>query len=201
MKSSCIATVRNRRGTPVAGLGRESFQVFEDQVLQPIKHFSHEDIPVTVGLVLDNSGSMRPKREEVIAAALAFAASSNPQDQMFLVNFDEHVRFGLPSGTLFTDQPDQLKAAMSSIMANGQTALYARTGRHRGAERYWRTNPDPGDLLSLLFCGSGAAEILSREAPGTRRHQPALGRRHHLRTVGAGVRVRGVWCWTRTRDA
>ncbi len=118
------ATVRNRRGTPVAGLGKDNFQVFEDRVLQPIKHFSHEDIPVTVGLVLDNSGSMRPKREEVIAAALAFAASSNPQDQMFLVNFNERVSFGLPRNTLFTDQSDQLQAAMGTVLANGETALY-----------------------------------------------------------------------------
>src|SRR4051812_30675358 len=56
------ATVRNHKGkgTPVAGLGKDDFQVFEDGVPQPIKYFSHEDIPVTVGLVIDNSGSMRP---------------------------------------------------------------------------------------------------------------------------------------------
>jgi Ca-activated chloride channel family protein len=118
------ATVRNHRGTPVAGLNKEAFQVFEDRIPQPIKHFSHEDIPVTVGLVIDNSGSMRPKRAEVIAAALAFADSSNPQDQMFLVNFNEHVSFGLPSDVPFTDQPEQLKTAMGTVRANGKTALY-----------------------------------------------------------------------------
>lgn len=118
------ATVRDRKGTPVAGLSQENFQVFEDHVLQPIKHFSHEDIPVTVGLVIDNSGSMRPKRAEVIAAALAFAASSNPQDQMFLVNFNEHVSFGLPQNLAFTDQSDQLKSAMRTVIADGKTALY-----------------------------------------------------------------------------
>ncbi|MDT8069568.1 MAG: VWA domain-containing protein [Terriglobia bacterium] len=118
------ATVRNRKGTPVAGLCKRNFQLFEDRVPQSIKHFSHEDIPVTVGIVIDNSGSMRPKRAEVIAAALAFAASSNPQDQMFLVNFNERVSFGLPSNILFTDQPDQLKAAMGTVIADGRTALY-----------------------------------------------------------------------------
>ena len=118
------ATVRNRRGTPVAGLGPENFQVFENGVPQAIKHFSHEDIPVTVGLVIDNSGSMQPKRAEVITAALAFAGSSNPPDQMFLVNFNERVWLGLPRGTLFTDQHDQLQAAMTSVIANGKTALY-----------------------------------------------------------------------------
>jgi len=118
------ATVRNRKGTPVAGLSANDFQVFEDRVPQPIKHFSHEDIPVTVGLVIDNSGSMRPKRAEVLAAALAFASSSNPKDQMFLVNFNEHVSFGLPHDTPFTDQADQLKVAMSTVISDGRTALY-----------------------------------------------------------------------------
>ena len=118
------ATVRNRKGTPVAGLCKRNFQLFEDRVPQSIKHFSHEDIPVTVGIVIDNSGSMRPKRAEVIAAALAFAVSSNPRDQMFLVNFNEHVSFGLPPNILFTDQSDQLKAAMGTVIADGRTALY-----------------------------------------------------------------------------
>src|SRR5690349_13905589 len=118
------ATVRNHRGMPVARLSKDNFQVFEDHVLQPIKHFSHEDIPVVVGLVIDNSGSMAPKRAEVIAAALAFAGSSNPEDQMFLVNFNEHVRFGLPADVLFTDNNDRLRAAMASVKADGKTALY-----------------------------------------------------------------------------
>src|SRR5881275_3127111 len=118
------ATVRNRHGVPVAGLSKDNFQIFEDRVLQPVKHFSHEDIPVTVGLVIDNSGSMRPKRAEVIAAALAFASSSNPKDEMFLVNFNEHVSFGLPRETPFTDHREQLKFAMSTVISDGRTALY-----------------------------------------------------------------------------
>ncbi|HZU21851.1 MAG TPA: VWA domain-containing protein [Terriglobales bacterium] len=118
------ATVRSRHGTPIAGLTQDDFQVFEDGKLQPVRHFSHEDVPVTVGLVIDNSGSMRPKRAEVVAAALAFAGSSNPQDEMFLVNFNEHVSFGLPPGTPFTDRPDRLKTAMGSVKADGETALY-----------------------------------------------------------------------------
>ncbi|HWR15456.1 MAG TPA: VWA domain-containing protein [Terriglobales bacterium] len=117
-------TVRNHRGNPVAGLGENDFKVLEDHVPQPIRHFSHEDVPVTVGMVIDNSGSMRPKRAEVIAAALAFAGSSNSLDQMFLINFNEHVSFGLPGDIPFTDQPDQLRTAMGTVKANGKTALY-----------------------------------------------------------------------------
>jgi VWFA-related protein len=118
------ASVLNRKGILVSGLGKDDFQVYEDGIPQEIKYFSHEDIPVTVGLVVDNSGSMRPKRPEVIAAALAFAASSNPEDQMFAVSFNEKVTFGLPSDTPFTDKGPQLEAALSQIATNGLTALY-----------------------------------------------------------------------------
>jgi Ca-activated chloride channel homolog len=118
------ATVLDRKGTLVSGLDKGNFQIYEDGALQQIKHFSHEDIPVTVGLVIDNSGSMRPKRNDVIAAALTFAHFSNPQDQMFVVNFNEKVSFGLPGVIPFTDQVAQLEVALSRIDADGQTALY-----------------------------------------------------------------------------
>jgi Ca-activated chloride channel homolog len=118
------ATALDHKGALVSGLTKDDFQIYEDGALQTIKHFSHEDIPITVGLVIDNSGSMRPKRRDVIAAALAFARSSNPQDQMFVVNFNERVSFGLPGTIPFTDQVTQLEVALSRIDADGQTALY-----------------------------------------------------------------------------
>jgi Ca-activated chloride channel homolog len=118
------ATAQDRKGALVSGLEKDSFQVYEDGVLQQIKHFSHDDVPVTVGLVIDNSGSMGRKRAEVITAALAFARSSNPQDQMFIVNFNEHVRFALPNNTPFTGQVSDLEVALSTIITSGQTALY-----------------------------------------------------------------------------
>jgi Ca-activated chloride channel family protein len=118
------ATAQDHKGILVSGLGKDDFQVYEDGALQPVKYFSHEDIPVTVGLVIDNSGSMKPKRVDVIAAALAFARSSNPLDQMFVVNFNEKVSFGLPDNTPFTGQVAQLEVALSRTAANGETALY-----------------------------------------------------------------------------
>jgi Ca-activated chloride channel family protein len=118
------ATVSDHRGAPVAGLNKENFSIMEDGVPQDIKHFGHRDIPVTAGLVIDNSGSMKSKRAEVIAAMLSFAGSSNPEDQMFLINFNEHVRFGLPSQTAFTDNSEQLRAVMNTVRADGETALF-----------------------------------------------------------------------------
>jgi VWFA-related protein len=118
------ATVQNEKNVLVGGLDRERFQVYENGTLQQIKYFSHDDIPVTVGLVVDNSGSMRSKRSVVIAAAMAFARSSNPSDQLFVVNFNEHVSFALPVNIPFTDDKVQLEDALSEIVASGETALY-----------------------------------------------------------------------------
>lgn len=118
------ATVRDHKGAPVSGLTQESFQVYEDRVLQPIESFSHDDIPVTIGLVIDSSGSMRSKRAEVIDAALAFARSSNAEDQMFVVNFNEHVSMGLPANMPFTNNAVQLESALSRNSISGMTALY-----------------------------------------------------------------------------
>jgi Ca-activated chloride channel family protein len=118
------ATVRDHKGAPVSGLSKKDFQVYEDKAPQQIESFSHEDIPVTVGLVVDSSGSMRPKRSEVIAASLAFVQSSNPMDQVFVVNFNEHVSMGLPANTPFTNNAAQLETALHRNVITGMTALY-----------------------------------------------------------------------------
>jgi Ca-activated chloride channel homolog len=118
------ATVLDSKGNQVSGLTKEDFQVYEDGIIQEIEYFGREDIPVTVGIVIDNSGTMKPKRAEVIAAALAFARASNPKDQMFVVHFNENISLGLPDSMLFTDKVDQLENALSRINANGLTALY-----------------------------------------------------------------------------
>jgi Ca-activated chloride channel family protein len=118
------ATTENHKGVSVSGLDKDNFQVFEDGVAQRIEHFSHEDIPVTVGLVVDGSGSMRPKREDVISAARSFVQSSNDKDEMFEVNFNEHVSFGLPDDTLFTNKITPMQLAIERSPISGKTALY-----------------------------------------------------------------------------
>ncbi len=118
------ATVRNAKGGFVSGLQKQDFRVYEDGHAQTIGLFQHEDVPVAVGLVVDNSGSMKRKRSDVAAAALAFARSSNPEDEMFVVNFNEHVTFGLPVTKLFSDQGPELVEALMGVPAGGKTALY-----------------------------------------------------------------------------
>jgi Ca-activated chloride channel family protein len=150
------ATVRNRNGVLVSGLGKGDFQVYEDGVPQQVEAFSCDDIPVTVGLVVDNSGSMRPKRAEVISAALAFARSSNPEDQMFVVSFNENVSFGLPDDTPFTDQEAQLKAALSKIAADGRTALYDAVAA--ALEHLRKGNRDKKVLIVISDGGDNASK-------------------------------------------
>jgi Ca-activated chloride channel family protein len=149
------ATVQNRGHGLVSGLGKEDFQVYEDGVLQQISSFSHEDIPVTVGLVVDNSGSMQPKRAEVIVAALAFAHSSNPEDQIFVVNFNENVSFGLPENTPFADTAAPLEAALSKIAAHGMTALY--DGVAAGLDHLKLGNRDKKVLIVISDGGDNAS--------------------------------------------
>jgi Ca-activated chloride channel family protein len=118
------ATVLDRHNTSVSGLNKDDFQVYEDKQLQRIKQFSRDDIPVTVGIIVDNSGSMSSKRDDVIAAALAFAHFSNPLDQMFVVHFNDSVSFGLPPSIQFTSRQAELQSALARIRTIGQTALY-----------------------------------------------------------------------------
>jgi Ca-activated chloride channel homolog len=116
--------VTDREGHPVLGLPRDAFQLFIDNVQQPITLFQRDDAPVTAGIVVDNSASMSPKRQEVVSAALAFARASNPLDEMFVVHFSDHTRLGLPEGTLFTGSISALENAIAAFDLGGTTAFY-----------------------------------------------------------------------------
>ena len=83
------ATVVDKNQRMVTDLDRTAFKVFEDGQAQNITSFRHEDIPVAMGIVIDNSGSMREKRDKVNKAALNLVRSSNPEDQVFVVNFND----------------------------------------------------------------------------------------------------------------
>jgi len=118
------ATVRDGKGRFASDLREQNFEVYEDGVRQTIRLFLHEDIPVTVGLVVDHSGSMRPKLADVIAAARTFVQSSSPDDQMFVVNFNEKVALGLPDNLPFSNRPEDLGSAIANAPTTGRTALY-----------------------------------------------------------------------------
>jgi len=121
------ATVRDREGRFVSDLREQSFEIYEDGVPQPIRLFRREDVPVTVGLVVDHSGSMRSKLPDVIAAARSFVQTSNPEDRMFVINFNEKVTLGLPGAMAFSNRSEDLERAISKTPATGMTALYDAT--------------------------------------------------------------------------
>ncbi len=115
-------TVTDEHGQFVPGLKQNNFRVFEDRVEQKISAFLGEDVPVTMGLVIDNSGSMREKRAQVNAAALTFIKTSNPQDEVFVVNFNDEYYLDLNED--FTNDQRELNEALSRIDARGSTALF-----------------------------------------------------------------------------
>ncbi len=117
-------SVRDRAGQFAAGLVESNFEVFEDGVKQTLRLFRDEDIPVTVGLVVDHSGSMRHKLADVVAAARTFVQASSAEDEMFVVNFSDHVTLGLPPAIRFTNRTDELARAIANTPAAGMTSLY-----------------------------------------------------------------------------
>ena len=122
-------SVVDRRGRFVTGLRPEHFTVYDSGEPQTIQIFTSEDVPATIGLVIDSSGSMRGRRTEVTAAAAAFADMSHPLDEFFTLNFNEYVWLGLPPDVAFTEDMDELGAALSAAPAYGMTALYDAVDR------------------------------------------------------------------------
>ncbi len=114
------ATVIDDRQRIVTNLDRNAFTVFEDGKPQNVVSFRHEDIPVAMGIVIDNSGSMREKRAKVNQAALNLVRTSNPQDEVFVVNFNDEYYLDQD----FTNDLLKLKEALEKIDAKGGTALY-----------------------------------------------------------------------------
>ncbi|PYU85819.1 MAG: VWA domain-containing protein [Acidobacteria bacterium] len=114
-------TVIDDRQRFADGLKPENFRVFEDKVEQKLSVFKREDVPVSMGLVIDNSGSMRDKRPRVNEAAITLVQASNPQDEAFVVNFNDDFYLDLDKD--FTSSIPELKEALERIDSRGSTAL------------------------------------------------------------------------------
>ncbi|HEX4999878.1 MAG TPA: VWA domain-containing protein [Terriglobia bacterium] len=117
-------SVTDERDRPIGSLQKENFKILEDQVEQPIVVFRHEDIPLSLGLVVDNSRSMEPRKERLDAAATSFVRQSNPEDETFVVHFDSDAR--LTRG--FTHDVPDLEKALASVQPFGETAIYDAIG-------------------------------------------------------------------------
>lgn len=113
-------TVLDQSGNLVTDLTQSNFRVWEDNAPQTISSFDHRDVPISLGILVDNSGSMRDKRDAVDQAALELVRESNPQDTAFVVNFNENAY--LDQG--FTSNISYLERGLSHYDARGETAIY-----------------------------------------------------------------------------
>ena len=116
-------SVKDRRGVPVSGLSMDNFAVFENGRERLISVFAKDDTPVTVGVLVDESESMRTKRADVLAAAQTFVQESNPKDEIFILNFNDVVTRGLPPRKLYSDDVRELREALNRAVPRGKTAL------------------------------------------------------------------------------
>jgi VWFA-related protein len=117
--------VTDKQGRYIPDIERERFTVFDNGRRVPIEIFSNEDTPLTIGLIIDASGSMRPKIGEVISASIAFARSSHPQDELFAIRFNDDVRDVVRDRPfLLASDLVALGSALGSMRPDGRTALY-----------------------------------------------------------------------------
>ncbi len=112
-------TITDKTGRVVTNLPQSAFQVLENGVAQPIKVFKREDVPVSMGLVIDNSGSMRDKRQGVESAALALVRNSNKEDEVFVVNFNDEAYLDAE----FTSEIKEMERGLTKIDSRGGTAM------------------------------------------------------------------------------
>jgi Ca-activated chloride channel homolog len=143
-------SVTDRQGHFVSGLKESNFRVYEDGNPQEIAAFRDADVPVTVGILVDHSGSMAAKSDDVIQGATAFVQASNPQDKEFVVNFGNGISFGLPPDVPFTSNIAELRAALSTPSATGMTALYDATA---AAIQHFQGSPTDKKVLLLISDG------------------------------------------------
>ena len=147
-------TVSDRSGNPVRGLEAGDFPIYDERSLRELTAFTSEDRPATIGLVLDNSRSMGPRRAEALEAATAFLDTSHPDDDFFVVHFNESVRLGFDGARFSTDKL-QVRRALWGLHPDGQTALYGavRLALKHSLEGRWEKRAllvisDGGDTAS-----------------------------------------------------
>jgi VWFA-related protein len=191
---SLTVTVVDRDGALVPDLRQKDFTIYDNGQPQTIEFFSSEEVAATIGLVIDSSGSMRGRRDDVTAAAAAFAAMCHPLDEFFTLNFNEAVWPGLPPQVPFTEDADQLRAALATAPAQGLTALYDAISS--GLAHLRRGTRDRKALVVISDGGDNASRLTLDDAIESARLGEAAiysvtffdpdnreGRRHVLKTL------------------
>ena len=155
-------SVRDRGGRYVTGLSKDAFTVIDDATPQTLELFSADEVPATVGFLIDNSNSMRPSRERVVASAVAFAKHSHPQDEIFALAFNEAVEEVWRPTIVADINAAQFASAMSAaIVARGMTAIY--DGITAGLSRLERARHTRQVLIVVSDGGDNASKAKLEE--------------------------------------
>ena len=112
-------SVSDKSGKLITDIPQKSFKVYENGAEQPIKIFKREDVPISLGIIIDNSGSMREKRQKVETASMDLVKASNPQDEVFIVNFNDDAWLDVP----FTSDVKKMEEGIAKIDSRGGTAM------------------------------------------------------------------------------
>jgi VWFA-related protein len=150
-------TVLDNKGELVNDLTAGNFKVFEDKTPQTVISLQHQDTPVSIGLVIDNSGSMSSKRAAVVSAALDLVKVSNPQDETFVINFSDQAYLDQD----FTSDPGQLQNGLSHLSLSGGTALYDTIVT--AADKMERSATRPRKVLIVITDGDDNSSKLTLE--------------------------------------
>jgi Ca-activated chloride channel homolog len=178
------ATVTDGQQRLVTGLDQSAFSVFEDGVPQTITSFRREDVPVAMGIVVDNSSSMRDKRDEISQAVVNLIRASNPRDEIFVVNFTDNPYLDQD----FTSNVNLLQAALHQVSTRGSTALYDAVVA--SAAHLNKANLDKKVLLVITDGQDNMSQETLQEA--ARRLQQANGPTlYAVGLLGGGMQARG----------
>jgi Ca-activated chloride channel homolog len=202
-------SVRDRGGRYITGLERDAFTVIDDGKPQTLEMFSADEVPASVGFLIDNSNSMRPNRERVIASAVEFAKHSHPKDEIFVLTFNEQVRPAFGPVLIGEMNMAEFGSAMShAITARGMTAIYAgileglrRVGRGQHTRQVLIVISDGDDNASRATLEEVVKQVHESDAtiytvalidPLTREGNPRLLGRLAAATGGESYRPRRV---------
>jgi Ca-activated chloride channel homolog len=151
------ASVVDKNGKLLTNIPQSAFKVFEDGVEQPLRLFRREDVPVSMGIIVDNSGSMTSKRAKVAAAALELVKQSNPDDEVFIVNFNDDAHFDQP----LTNDLKKLQAALARMEARGGTAM--RDALSKSIDYVKRNGKKDKKVLVVVTDGNDNSSDISLE--------------------------------------
>ena len=167
-------TVEDRRGTYISGLSQDAFTVLEDGKPQPVQFFSAADTPATIGLLVDSSTSMMNRREMAVAAAVGFTQESNPEDELFVLAFNEDVlEIWQPRVIGVTNMASMRASLLGGIAARGKTAVYDAI--IRGLERLEQGKHNRQVLVLISDGGDNAsAATLNDVLARTRASEAAI---------------------------